>query len=264
MEIAAKNLVYQYRNNGIVDNFVLSCPQLICRGGEIIFILGPNGSGKTTLLGLLGGNLNATSGNILIDGDDNGIDVKRSLRGKSVFLDTNIMDNMAKDLLVSDHLCLALKANDKSLPFFSRFIKCDDLLSEYDVEDVITKEIGKIFTRKVGQLSSGQRQILLITIAILLEKSIIIADESSNNMDLYNCRLHFNRLKKLSKNHQSIIAVATHDIMLAAEYGDSFYSVINGKVFPIIMDKTASVHDKYYKILEAILPGMNSREQFSG
>ena len=38
--------------------------------GELVVILGPSGAGKTTILNLLGGMDNATSGSIIVDGED--------------------------------------------------------------------------------------------------------------------------------------------------------------------------------------------------
>lgn len=66
-----KNLIKKYHTKNVIDNISLNVGS-----GKIVGLLGPNGSGKTTLIKLLAGLLTATSGDILIDNKEIGIETK--------------------------------------------------------------------------------------------------------------------------------------------------------------------------------------------
>ena len=66
-----KNLIKKYHTKKVIDNISLNVDS-----GKIVGLLGPNGSGKTTLIKLLAGLLTATSGDILIDNKEIGIETK--------------------------------------------------------------------------------------------------------------------------------------------------------------------------------------------
>lgn len=66
-----KNLIKKYHTKDVIDNISLNVDS-----GKIVGLLGPNGSGKTTLIKLLAGLLTATSGDILIDNKEIGIETK--------------------------------------------------------------------------------------------------------------------------------------------------------------------------------------------
>lgn len=66
-----KNLIKKYHTKNVIDNISLNVDS-----GKIVGLLGPNESGKTTLIKLLAGLLTATSGDILIDNKEIGIETK--------------------------------------------------------------------------------------------------------------------------------------------------------------------------------------------
>ena len=66
-----KNLIKKYHTKNVIDDISLNVDS-----GKIVGLLGPNGSGKTTLIKLLAGLLTATSGDILIDNKEIGIETK--------------------------------------------------------------------------------------------------------------------------------------------------------------------------------------------
>lgn len=66
-----KNLIKKYHTKNVIDNISLNVDS-----GKIVGLLRPNGSGKTTLIKLLAGLLTATSGDILIDNKEIGIETK--------------------------------------------------------------------------------------------------------------------------------------------------------------------------------------------
>lgn len=66
-----KNLIKKYHTKNVIDNISLNVDS-----GKIVGLLGPNGSGKTKLIKLLAGLLTATSGDILIDNKEIGIETK--------------------------------------------------------------------------------------------------------------------------------------------------------------------------------------------
>ena len=75
--ISVKNLTKQFGNFVAVDNISFDVQR-----GEIFGFLGANGAGKTTLLRIIAGIMEATSGEIIIDGmnyNKNDLDIKREI-----------------------------------------------------------------------------------------------------------------------------------------------------------------------------------------
>lgn len=142
--------------------------------GELVIISGPSGSGKTTILRMIIKDLEPTSGQIVVDGEDITKLSKKltpALRRKVgfVFQDYKIIP----DRTVSENIALSLEIIGLKPEAITERVG-------HLLELVGMKTKGELFPR---QLSGGELQRVSIARAIAPEPKILLADEPTGNLD---------------------------------------------------------------------------------
>ena len=143
--------------------------------GQMIAIVGETGCGKTTLINLLMRFYDVTSGAIMIDGRDIRDITRQSLRSEftMVLQDTwlfegTVFENIAygRPDATREEVIAAAKAAHIH----------DMILSMPDGYDTIVTQAG-------GSISKGQKQLMTIARAMLMDSSMLILDEATSNVD---------------------------------------------------------------------------------
>ena len=163
--------------------------------GEIVGFLGLNGAGKTTLMRILTSYLPASSGTVLIDGE-NIVENSLAIRQKIGYLPESppLYSNMS----VKDYLKFA--AEIKGIPASQRKVQLNRVVEECQLGDVTHKTIAT--------LSKGYKQRTGIAQAIIHQPKILILDEPTSGLDpVQNLQLR-NLIKNL-KDERTII-ISTH------------------------------------------------------
>jgi ABC-type multidrug transport system ATPase subunit len=159
--------------------------------GEAVLLLGPNGAGKTTIIKCILGLLNYR-GNIMVDGID--AKSKGSLaRAKIGYLPQ--LSSYYETLTVSQHATLmaSLKGATK-----------DEVKSALEMAG-----LSSLKDRLVKALSSGMRQRLGLSIAMLGNPPLLILDEPTSNIDLEG-QLEFKKLLEELKESGKAFLISTH------------------------------------------------------
>jgi ABC-type lipoprotein export system ATPase subunit len=185
----------------------------------LVFILGKSGSGKSTLLNIFGGLDSATSGEVFVDNTSfasfkqSDFDSYRNQYVGFVFQEFNLLN----DFDVSGNVCLALQ-----------------LSKEVNIPDKVTKALQAVelttdyLTRKIDELSGGEKQRIAIARAIVKDSQMILADEPTGNLDSVTSASIWNILKELSKSR--LVIVVTHDRESAEKYGDRIIEIADGQI----------------------------------
>lgn len=183
------------------------------------FILGKSGSGKSTLLNLLGGLDRPTFGSIQVDGADmqsftqTDYESYRNSYVGFVFQEYNLLD----DFNVKDNVALALR-----------------LSKDVNVEQKVIEALKQVelneeyLTRRVGELSGGEKQRVAIARAIVKNSKMILADEPTGNLDSETGESIWNILKNLSSTRPVIIV--SHDRESAEKYADRTIEISDGRI----------------------------------
>lgn len=158
-------------------------------------LLGPNGAGKSTLINLLTDNIKRDSGEILLDGTD-------ILAMKGEYL--NYVGYMPQDQGYYEEFTvkafLMYIARLKGLKAKAAKARAEELIKMFNMDYYCHK--------KVGSLSGGMRQRVLLAQALLNDPPILILDEPTAGVDPQERINIRNSISKLAENR--IIIIATH------------------------------------------------------
>ena len=168
---------------------ILSGINLVINKGDYVLITGGNGSGKSTLIKLILGLIKPVKGEIKMS-DPKLVEKSVGYVSQSINIDKDF------PITVKELILLECKVS-KNLCKLSPQVH----LAVFNAENLVDK--------KIGELSGGELQKVLISRALVTDPDILILDEPTNNLDkLAQKNLH-NLLKKLNKQGKTIIQV-TH------------------------------------------------------
>ena len=191
------------------------------RSGEFVGVMGASGSGKTTLLQILGTILEATSGEIKINGEpvDNMNDEQKShLRRDQIgFVFQDFMLNPYLKAYENVMLPMLIKKDLKLPQMKSKAIDILDNLGLAARADHFPH-----------QLSGGEQQRVAIARALANEPDIILADEPTGNLDEDNEAAVFSLLKNIAADNRCVITVSHNDSI--KNYADMILSLVNGRL----------------------------------
>ncbi|MDR7869385.1 MAG: ABC transporter ATP-binding protein [Tissierellaceae bacterium] len=186
-------------------------------------IIGASGSGKSTLMNIIGTLDKATSGDVLIDG--------------------NNITNFNKDQL-------AVLRNETIGFIFQfhyllpEFTVLENVLMPYRIKhNKVSKEalkrakdlieivgLNKVINNKATDISGGQQQRAAIARSLINNPRIILGDEPTGNLDSETTETVYNLLKEINNEFKSTFIVITHDKRIA-EKADRIIEIKDGKIY---------------------------------
>ena len=191
--------------------------------GEFVVIVGPSGAGKTTVLNILGGMDTATSGRIIVDGEDITEYNERQLTGYRrndigfVFQFYNLVPN----LTAKENVELALQI-------------CKDPLVAIEVlQDV---GLGDRLDNFPAQLSGGEQQRVSIARALAKNPKLLLCDEPTGALDYNTGKSILKLLQDMCRKKGMTVIVITHNSALAP-MADRLIKIKNGKVSGMEMNE---------------------------
>lgn len=188
------------KNKLAVDKFSYDFPST-----GLFYICGKNGTGKSTLLQMICGDLQPSSGKVILDEDD-----RREYLKENVFY-LNYL-NYLPTLSVKENIELVLNTKFNS-----------DEIEKY----LILLDLKKTLELKAHKLSGGEKQRLCILLAVLQDKKVLLFDEPTSNLDLASAAKVYDLLSELGTNH--LIIFTEHDMEKIPKHIDYVSININHK-----------------------------------
>lgn len=214
LAIAANNLSigYHHRNKTTV---VAKNIRFSLQKGKMACLLGRNGIGKSTLLRTLLKLQPALSGEIIIDNQDSTAFSSTQLAKKiSVVLTDKLPHN---NLSVYEIVSLGRQ------PYTNWMGNMTPTDKEYVQKAIESTNITHLLSKKIFELSDGERQKVMITRALAQNTDIILLDEPTAHLDIGNRIEIFKILKGLSAKQQKTVVISTHEIHLALALADELW-----------------------------------------
>jgi zinc/manganese transport system ATP-binding protein len=197
---------------------VLHEVQFTLRPGEFCGLIGTNGAGKTTLLRTILGLQRANSGSVRIDGRDG----RRGL-GSIGYVPQKILLDPDIPLRARDLVALGLHGHRLGLPLPSRRRETlvDEMLTAVDAE--------RFADQRVGHLSSGQQQRILIAHALIRRPRLLLLDEPLANLDIRSTAEIVALLNRLRHQHKITVLLAAHDMNSLLSVMDRIVYLAHGR-----------------------------------
>jgi putative ABC transport system ATP-binding protein len=218
--IQAENLTKVY-HVGRVEVPALQGISFTVEPGEFVTIVGPSGSGKSTLFYLLGGLTQATSGRVVIDGEDFAklSDAERTEMRKRKIGFVFQKFNLLPTLTARDNIAIAHEIAGKNGKIDEGYLR--KVASLLGIDDRLD--------HRPSELSGGQQQRVALARALVNQPSIILADEPTGNLDTKNSELVLSMLRKSNKEFGQTVLMITHN-PAAATYGDRIIHMRDGQI----------------------------------
>lgn len=176
--------------------------------GELTVIIGRNGAGKTTLLKAILGEIEHTGDITFVDQKDN---IAKKIKIGYVPQSINVEKHMPTtvyDLFASciTHIPVFLR-KDKKI-----YVEIKEQLKIFGADSLIDKSIG--------DLSGGELQRVLISIATKPTPNLLILDEPVSGIDRNGIKEFYKIISKLKSEYDMSIILVSHDLELAKKYAD--------------------------------------------
>jgi iron complex transport system permease protein len=204
------------------DHEILTDINLEVRVGEIVALLGPNGAGKSTLLNLAAGKLQPQTGEI--------------------FLQERPLTEFSRRE-VAQQIALVAQANDLHFPMTAleyvlagRFANTSGIGfdSPGDIaialQSLSATDTAQFSARPFNQLSSGEKQRVVLARALAQLPSLLLLDEPTANLDLAHQITLLQLVRRLTREQHLGALFVTHEINLAAEFADRIALLKDGKI----------------------------------
>ena len=195
MNIKINNLSFKYDKKAA--KLVLNAVNLNIIDGTINVLLGLNGSGKTTLLKLLAGLEKPLEGSIYYDEEE--LAKTKIKRRSEIFAYVPQHSNITGDIPVKDYLIFGAT---NTMAFYQA--PGEKQISK--VMEVANRlDITKLLDKKIGEISGGERQIVLIASALVQNAPVLLLDEPTSALDIKNQHLVLDVLKQIVNEGKTII-----------------------------------------------------------
>lgn len=218
--IAAKELNIGYHRKK-KDLVVAKNIDFSLEKGKMACLLGRNGIGKSTLLRTLLKLQPALSGAIFIDGQ-NSIDFSANQLAKKISV--VLTDQLPQSNLNVDEL-IALGRQP-----YTNWLGSMSTADRSHIENAIeSTNISHLLSKRIFELSDGERQKVMITRALAQNTTIILLDEPTAHLDIGNRIEIFKILKKLASKQGKTVVISTHEIHLALALADELWLMDTGR-----------------------------------
>ena len=190
--------------------------------GEFAVVVGPSGAGKTTVLNILGGMDTATSGQVLVDGQDIAMYSTKQLTAYRrddigfVFQFYNLIPN----LTALENVELALQI-------------CKDPMDAQEVLEEVG--LGERLDNFPAQLSGGEQQRVSIARALAKNPKLLLCDEPTGALDYNTGKSILKLLQDTCRNSGMTVILITHNSAIAPR-ADRVINIKNGRVDKIIQN----------------------------
>ncbi len=186
--LETKNLYVNYGKFNVLENINVSI-----NSGEYIGVVGPNGSGKSTFVKSIAS---------LIDKRDGTIE----LRSNNISYMPQNIDREDKLFPISAREVIQMGLNKKN----------DKLVNN------VAKELGitEILDKRIGDLSGGQTQKVLLARTIINKPDLLILDEPTSALDKISRENFYSLIRNVNVKNATTVILVSHDVHTIWKYVD--------------------------------------------
>ena len=205
-----------------LDGLVLRSINLSIKAGEMVGLIGPNGSGKTTLIKLASGVLKPNQGEIKLDGSSLG-----RLNRKSIARSVAVVPQQF-------NIPFAFTATEVVMlgrtPFLRVFAGESEVDKQFVSNALELVGISELKGRRFDELSGGERQKVILAMALAQQPKLLLLDEPTVHLDITHQVEILELVRRLNVERGLTVIAAMHDLNLASLYFDRLILLKEGRV----------------------------------
>ncbi len=187
--LEARNLTSGYGETDILHDVSIKLDEK-----EIVSIIGPNGAGKSTLLKTIFGILRPSQGVIELQGEEiTGLSPDKIVRKGMSYVPQ--VDNVFPSLTIQENLEMGA------------FVRTDDYRDRLQEVYALFPLLKERRNQKVGSLSGGQRQMVAMGRALMLDPKVLLLDEPSASLAPLLVEMIFEKIVDINKTGVAIVVV---------------------------------------------------------
>ena len=211
-----QNLSVSYASRRILHDVSLNV-----QSGEVLALIGPNGAGKSTLIRAASGVI-PYEGHVRTNGDDF-ISLTPMQRAKYIATVPQAV-SMPPAYTVWETVLLG---RTPYLGFLGQPSQKDEEIARQSLQRVSALQFAD---RRVGELSGGEQQRILLARALCQSTPILLLDEPTTHLDLQYQVSLLELIAELAHKDNLAVLVALHDLNLAAHYADRIALMVAGEI----------------------------------
>lgn len=215
--VIAQNLSHFYSRHRVLDRISFRVGKQ-----DYFVIIGPNGSGKSTLMKMLAGIEPTKSGKLEILGKSITRYTKKALAKKIAFVPQSVPSEFPFSVQQ-----MVLMGRAPHLGFLG-IEKPEDM--EIARQAMEFTGVDHLSNRKISELSGGERQRAFIARALCQQPQVIVLDEPTASLDLAHQVRVMDLMERLKNDHGVTVIMVSHDVNLAAMYGDTLLLLKDGQI----------------------------------
>jgi iron complex transport system ATP-binding protein len=215
--ININQLSHAFGNRSVLQNLTFSVSE-----GDFFVIIGPNGSGKTTLMRTIAGILKPRSGNLQFFERQFSAFKRREFARLVAFVPQGLPVEFP--FTVAELVLMGRAPYNSTLGIETQ--------KDHDIAAQAMKftEVGHLAGRTLDQLSGGEQQRVFLARAICQEPRILLLDEPTASLDLAHQVRIMDLMERLKNEKNVTVVMVSHDINLAAMYGDQLLLLRDGNI----------------------------------
>jgi ABC-type cobalamin/Fe3+-siderophores transport system ATPase subunit len=185
-------------------------------------LIGPNGTGKSTFIRALSGIVPLDEGQVQVNGQD--------LSRLDSFERARLMAFVPQALQLPPTFTAwetVMLGRTPHLNWLGRSSERDEAVARQAMERTSTLELAE---RRVGELSGGEQQRVLLARALAQETPLLIMDEPTAHLDLQYQISLLEQVRTLARQDGKAVLIALHDLNLVSRYADRVALLLDGRL----------------------------------
>jgi ABC-type branched-subunit amino acid transport system ATPase component len=190
-------------------------------------LIGPNGAGKTTLVNLITGRLRASSGDVLLDGEDI-TSLSQAARTRRGIARTFQVNQLFRNLSVVDNVYLAVAERDGAANRLWRSAGRENAVIEEALDHLQSLALVADASRPVRELPYGRQRLVEIAIALAQRPKLLLLDEPAAGVPSSESHLILDVISRLDPD--ITILIIEHDMDVVFRFAGRITVLVSGTV----------------------------------